>query len=359
MRCAECGAQIAAARPYCVRCGAAAAERPSLVAGGPGDSLPGALAGSVSFSATRLRPGYDEEQVDAFLEAIRDTFLGVREPPLTADEIRDKQFTTVRLRPGYDEEEVDAFLEEAEASLRTLGRANDRLGGGQGNVMMTGDQIRGATFPLASGGYHPHQVRSRLSLIAFAVDAGFAPPAATPKRFANIYRGYDKQAVDRFLSTLASDGAGIYSQPMACPWPFASELPPVWDRPGPRPRRARRPRAARRQYARDCDAGWLRVSDLPGTRLRCTWGRSRLAAPEQIVSSDGQVLLARRGPACTVAATGEVFPSGDSRWWTPRPAVRSSRRSAATSAARRRRWCWAYSSAGSGSRCRAPGCATA
>jgi DivIVA domain-containing protein len=58
-------------------------------------------------------------QVDAFLDAVRDTFLGVRQPPLTADEIRDKQFVTTRLRPGYDGEEVDAFLGEAEARLRT------------------------------------------------------------------------------------------------------------------------------------------------------------------------------------------------------------------------------------------------
>jgi DivIVA domain-containing protein len=28
------------------------------------------------FSTTRLRPGYDEEEVDVFLDAIRDTFLG-------------------------------------------------------------------------------------------------------------------------------------------------------------------------------------------------------------------------------------------------------------------------------------------
>jgi DivIVA domain-containing protein len=58
------------------------------------------------------------EQVDAFLDAVRDTFLGVRQPPLTAEEIRAKKFATTRLRPGYDEEEVDAFLEEVEARLR-------------------------------------------------------------------------------------------------------------------------------------------------------------------------------------------------------------------------------------------------
>jgi DivIVA domain-containing protein len=58
------------------------------------------------------------QQVDAFLDAVRDTFSGVRQPPLTAEEIRAKKFTTTRLRPGYDEKEVDAFLEEAEARLR-------------------------------------------------------------------------------------------------------------------------------------------------------------------------------------------------------------------------------------------------
>jgi DivIVA domain-containing protein len=69
------------------------------------------------FSTTRLRPGYDEEEVDAFLDAIRDTFLGTREPSLTPEEIRNKQFSTTRLRPGYNVEEVDAFLGEAELRL--------------------------------------------------------------------------------------------------------------------------------------------------------------------------------------------------------------------------------------------------
>jgi DivIVA domain-containing protein len=133
------------------------------------------------------------------------------------------------------------------------------------------------------------------------------PPAATPTGFAKTRGGYDRQAVDQFLDTLASDGAGVYGQPTACSWPFASEEPPVWDRPGPRPRRARRPRAARRQYARDCDAGWLRVSDLPGTRLRCTREQVWLFPPKQIVSSDGQVLLTRRGATWTVAASGQRF----------------------------------------------------
>jgi DivIVA domain-containing protein len=80
------------------------------------------------FSTTRLRPGYAEDEVDAFRNAIRDTFLGLREPSLTPDEIRDKQFTTTRLRPGYEEEEVDAFLDEAELRLAALARGRERSG---------------------------------------------------------------------------------------------------------------------------------------------------------------------------------------------------------------------------------------
>jgi DivIVA domain-containing protein len=69
------------------------------------------------FSTTRLRPGYDIEQVDGFLSAIRDTFLDIRGPSLTPEEIRVKQFTITRLRPGYDQLEVDAVLDKAESRL--------------------------------------------------------------------------------------------------------------------------------------------------------------------------------------------------------------------------------------------------
>jgi DivIVA domain-containing protein len=47
--------------------------------------------------------------------------------PLTPEDVRNKQFTTVRLREGYDEEEVDAFLDEVEAELTRLIRENDEL----------------------------------------------------------------------------------------------------------------------------------------------------------------------------------------------------------------------------------------
>ena len=43
-------------------------------------------ADSTRFSTTRKRWGYDTAEVDAFQQEIRDTFLGVRQPPLTSDE---------------------------------------------------------------------------------------------------------------------------------------------------------------------------------------------------------------------------------------------------------------------------------
>src|SRR6201985_2398084 len=47
--------------------------------------------------------------------------------PLTPADGRNKQFRTTRLRPGYDEEEVDAFLDEVEAELARLIQENEEL----------------------------------------------------------------------------------------------------------------------------------------------------------------------------------------------------------------------------------------
>jgi DivIVA domain-containing protein len=47
--------------------------------------------------------------------------------PLTPADVRNKQFSTTRLRPGYDEEEVDAFLDEVEAELDRFIQENEEL----------------------------------------------------------------------------------------------------------------------------------------------------------------------------------------------------------------------------------------
>ena len=46
---------------------------------------------------------------------------------LTPQDVRDKKFTTTRFKPGYDEDEVDAFLDEVEAELSQLVTENTVL----------------------------------------------------------------------------------------------------------------------------------------------------------------------------------------------------------------------------------------
>jgi DivIVA domain-containing protein len=47
--------------------------------------------------------------------------------PLTPEDVANKRFTTTRFRPGYDEDEVDAFLDEVEAELTRLVQENKTL----------------------------------------------------------------------------------------------------------------------------------------------------------------------------------------------------------------------------------------
>jgi DivIVA domain-containing protein len=73
---------------------------------------------NIKFSVTRLSPGYDEKEVDDFLDEIRDFFAGVKGAvPITPADVRNKSFTVTRFRPGYDEVEVDSFLDEVELAV--------------------------------------------------------------------------------------------------------------------------------------------------------------------------------------------------------------------------------------------------
>jgi DivIVA domain-containing protein len=82
-------------------------------------------ADSTRFSTPRKGSGYDTAEVDAYRQEIRDTFLGVRQPPLTSDEANDKRFRMAR-RGGYDVHQVDAFCDEAEQRLAQMQRSDKR-----------------------------------------------------------------------------------------------------------------------------------------------------------------------------------------------------------------------------------------
>jgi len=83
------------------------------------------------FSTTpRLRKGYATAEVDAFRKELHDTLLGVRQPPLIWADVHRKWpgsgthlwFSTTRgwSRPGYDVQEVDAFLNMAKLRLAAI-----------------------------------------------------------------------------------------------------------------------------------------------------------------------------------------------------------------------------------------------
>ena len=40
--------------------------------------------------------------------------------PLTPEDVRNKQFSTVKFKEGYNEDEVDEFLDQVEAELNRL-----------------------------------------------------------------------------------------------------------------------------------------------------------------------------------------------------------------------------------------------
>ena len=75
--------------------------------------------------------------------------------PLTPEDVRNKQFTTVRLREGYDEDEVDQFLDEVESELTRLLRENDELRA----------KLAAATRAAAAGGPAPLPVERKDDLI--------------------------------------------------------------------------------------------------------------------------------------------------------------------------------------------------
>ncbi|MEV0150154.1 MULTISPECIES: DivIVA domain-containing protein [unclassified Nonomuraea] len=64
----------------------------------------------VAFRPGRMGTGYNEDEVDAFLDRIVATLRGTTEYPVTAKEVREAKFSTVLLRSGYLISDVDAFL---------------------------------------------------------------------------------------------------------------------------------------------------------------------------------------------------------------------------------------------------------
>ncbi|MFC4591786.1 DivIVA domain-containing protein [Sphaerisporangium corydalis] len=66
----------------------------------------------VLFRPGRLGAGYNEDEVDVFLDRIVATLRGTTDHPLTAEQVRTATFSTVVFKTGYAVAQVDAFLAE-------------------------------------------------------------------------------------------------------------------------------------------------------------------------------------------------------------------------------------------------------
>lgn len=115
--------------------------------------------------------GYDEDEVDRFLDLIEETLRGLGE--LTPEDIRNVSFGKPRRgKPGYDADEVDSFLDQAEAALRAR----------------YDDPFQGAARP------EPTRLRSGAVLRAEACALPLAGPGS----------GYLRSAVDEFMERAAN-----------------------------------------------------------------------------------------------------------------------------------------------------------
>jgi DivIVA domain-containing protein len=72
---------------------------------------------NVRFATTRFTEGYDERQVDAFLDKM---IVALRGHRVLAADVRAARFGTTRIHRGYSQPEVDAFLERLAAEIERL-----------------------------------------------------------------------------------------------------------------------------------------------------------------------------------------------------------------------------------------------
>lgn len=118
-----------------------------------------ALMTQLSFTRTRFRPGYQRGDVDMFLESLRG--WAPPQPPaeparsrLTAQDIRAVSFRATKLQPGYAQPEVDDFLDEVAKAVQV------------------GDDVRGRVRSVAftevrwQEGYNPTDVDAFLDQLA-------------------------------------------------------------------------------------------------------------------------------------------------------------------------------------------------
>jgi DivIVA domain-containing protein len=167
-------------------------------------------ADSTTFSKHHWRRrGYEPIEVDAFLDAIRDTFLGVGQPPVRAGNVRGKQFSTHR--PGYDKTQVDAFLEAAGIRLAAMESTDKPQGPPASGAILAdwaewADSTRFSTTALLQG-YARAEVDAFREELRDTFLGVRQPPVVSGhvrgKQFSTHWFGYDTQQVYAFIEKAA------------------------------------------------------------------------------------------------------------------------------------------------------------
>lgn len=152
----------------------------------------------------RGRRGYQESQVDAFLDRIEATMLG--RDNLTAKDIRDARFSRPLIgRRGYDESEVDAFLVRVEKQLSGPVRSIQPV-----RSWKELRQLRIPTAPPGQRGYRVAQVDRMLEEIGVALDGMLGASSEEIAKAKFTYslltgQGYDSSFIDELLPMLAAE----------------------------------------------------------------------------------------------------------------------------------------------------------
>lgn len=153
----------------------------------------------------RGRRGYQESQVDAFLDRIEATLLG--QDNLTSKDVRDVRFSRPLIgRRGYDETEVDGFLGQIEQQLSGPVRSSMP-------TVKSWKDLRQLRIPQAASGqrgYRTAQVDRMLEEIGVALDGmlGASSEEVMKARFSYALlsgQGYDTSFIDELLPLLATE----------------------------------------------------------------------------------------------------------------------------------------------------------
>ncbi|MBW4719129.1 DivIVA domain-containing protein [Saccharothrix obliqua] len=160
----------------------------------------------------RGRRGYQESQVDKFLDRIENTLLG--QDDLTPADIREARFSRPKIgRRGYDETEVDAFLARVEKQLAHRKHPTEPPAPTAIPPITSWKQLRNLDIPTAAPtqrGYRTSQVDRVLEEIGIALDGMIGATSAEVEktRFTPSItngQGYDRAYIDALIPQLAKE----------------------------------------------------------------------------------------------------------------------------------------------------------